>query len=702
MKPGEPGLPVRPLTRVRVRLLLLGLLTSLAIVAVALRLSYLTIVAKEEYESRGLVQYQQRFQLDARRGTIHDRNGRPLAESGEVDSLYAVPSAFTAAGAQEAAGPIARCLGIPRRRVFTRLSGEKDFVWLERKASPEAVRCIDALDIGGVHSVPESRRFYPKRRLASQVVGYVGMDNVGMGGVEYTLEQRIKGEPGSRVIWSDALKRRAGTRVEKRSLPGDSVYLTLDENLQYIAETELSAAVRESRSRSGIAIVMRSSTGEILAMASFPSFNPNRFGDAQEFQRRSRSVTDVYEPGSTFKIVGASAALEEGVTSEGERIDCGEGLIQVADRTIRDHRPFDVLTFREVVTQSSNIGMIRIGQRLGKSRLEAYVKAFGFGELTGVELPGESRGILRSADRWGPSTAASIAFGQEVSVTPLQMVTAANVIAASGYLMRPRIVLGISGSDGALVPALSPEPVRRVVSEGTARRMTDILIEVVEKGTGKNAAVPGYRVAGKTGTAQKAVPGGYSKTDFIASFVGFAPASRPEVTALVLLDSPHGDHSGSRAAAVFARIVERVLVHQGVPRDEEVIVRFAKVWPQTSPILPEGAAAIREASFSGPTGKSAPDVLGLSARDALARFVASGLVPEIEGSGFVVAQSPVAGLWLEPGIEAFLVLAPAAPGTPRPSLPAAPPAEAPRTIRVAAATDLALRTSLREGDEDFR
>jgi cell division protein FtsI (penicillin-binding protein 3) len=691
VKPGQSGEAVRPLTRVRVRLLLLGLSTSLAVVAVALRLSYLTIVAKEEYESRGLVQYQQRFQLDARRGAILDRNGRPLAESVEVDSLYAVPSAFTEERAQEAAGPIARCLGIPRRRVLARLSGEKDFVWLERKASSGVVSCVDALNVAGVHSVPESRRFYPKRRLASQVVGYVGMDNVGMGGVEYTLEPRIKGEPGSRVIWSDALRRRAGTRVEKRSVPGDSVYLTLDENLQYIAETELSAAVRESRARSGIAIVVRSSTGEILAMASFPSFNPNRFGDAQEFERRSRSITDVYEPGSTFKIVGASAALEEGVTSEDERIDCGEGLIQVADRTIRDHRPFDVLTFREVVSQSSNVGMIRIGQRLGKSRLEAYVKAFGFGELTGVELPGESRGILRSADRWGPSTAASIVFGQEVSVTPLQMVTAANVIAASGYLMRPRIVLGFSGSDGALVPALSPEPVRRAVSEETARRMTDILIEVVEKGTGKNAAIAGYRVAGKTGTAQKAVPGGYSKTDFIASFVGFAPASRPEVTALVLLDSPEGDHSGSRAAAVFARVVERVLVHQGVPRDEEEIVRFAKIWPQTGPILPEGAAAVREASLSGPTGKGAPDVLGLPARDALARFVASGLVPEIEGSGFVVAQSPAAGLWIEPGTEVLLVLAP---GARRPFAPAAPP-EAPETIRVALA-------SFREASEEFR
>jgi cell division protein FtsI/penicillin-binding protein 2 len=723
VKAGEGRQEVRPLTRVRVRLLLLGLCTSLAVTAVASRLAYLTIVAKEEYESRGLVQYQQRLKVDARRGTIHDRNGRALAESVEVDSLYAVPSAFTPERAQEVAGPIARCLGIPRRRALTRISGRKDFVWLERKASPEATRCVEALNVGGVHSVEESRRFYPKRRLASQVLGYVGIDNAGMGGVEYALEQRIKGEPGSRVIWSDALKRRAGTRVEKRPIPGESVYLTLDENLQYIAETELSAAVRESRSRSGIAIVMRPHTGEILAMASFPSFNPNRFNDSPESHRRNRSVTDVYEPGSTFKIIAAAAALEEGVTAEDERIDCGQGGIRIADRYIRDHKPFDVLTFRDVVTHSSNVGMIRIGQRLGKTRLDQYVRAFGFGEPTGVELPAESRGILRPAERWGPVTSASITFGQEVSVTPLQMVVAANVIATSGYLMRPRLVLAFGGSDGTILPALSPEPVRRVVSETTARRMTDILIEVVEKGTGKTAALPGYRVAGKTGTAQKAIPGGYSKTDFIASFVGFAPAYRPEVTALVILDSPDGDHSGSRAAAVFARIVERSLGQLGVPRDEEEVARFAKVWPQTEPILsmkPSGAteatAALRDASWSRPASAGAPEVLGLSARDALARFVAFGLVPRIEGTGFVVEQSPAAGLPLEPGIEARLILSHIATATPGPSAPSMAPREAPGAIRVAGVSRPAFapgasarpaeatrrRPAIREASEEFR
>jgi cell division protein FtsI (penicillin-binding protein 3) len=630
------------------------------------------------------------LKLDARRGTIHDRHGRALAQSVEVDSLYAVPSSFTPERAQEAAGPIARCLGLPKRKVLGQLQGRKDFAWLERKAGAEARRCIEALNVSGVHSVEESRRFYPKRRLAAQVLGYVGIDNEGMGGVEYALESRIKGEPGSRVIWSDALKRRAGTRVEKRSIPGDSVYLTLDENLQYIAETELSQAVRETRSRSGIAIVMRPSTGEILAMALSPSFNPNRFGDASELHRRNRAVTDVYEPGSTFKIVAAAAALEEGVTTEDERIDCGQGGIQIADRFIRDHRPFDVLTFRDVVTNSSNVGMIRIGQRLGRSRLESYVKAFGFGEPTGIELTAESRGILAPAESWGPVTSASITFGQAVSVTPLQMVAAANVFATSGYLMRPRLVLGFGGAEGESVPALTPEPVRRVISESTAKRMTAILMNVVEKGTGKSAALPGYRVAGKTGTAQKAIPGGYSKTDFIASFVGFAPALHPELTALVILDSPEGDHSGSRAAAVFARIVERSLVFLGVPRDEEEVARFAKVWPQTAPILSEEAspaAVMRPAAFSGIESSAAPDVVGLPARDALARFVAAGLVPEIGGSGFVIEQTPAAGQWLEEGTDARLVLGLAPPER----APAPAPLVAPGPTRVAGVSHSAAR-----------
>jgi cell division protein FtsI/penicillin-binding protein 2 len=662
------------LTRLRVRLLILGLSTALAVVAVSGRLLWVTFVLGDSLRARGELQQQQTLKLDARRGTVLDRNGRELAVSVEVESVYAVPTALTGSEAREAAARLGNCLGVSKSRIAARLEGKKNFVWLERKADPETVRCVRALNIAGVGFLEESRRFYPKRRLASQILGYVGIDNEGMGGVEYALQDEIKGDPGRRIIWTDALRRRAGSWVDKPSVPGRSVYLTIDENIQYIAETELAAAVRESRSKSGIAILMRPHTGELLALASYPSFNPNRYQDSPEGYRRNRSVTDVYEPGSTFKIVAASAALEEGVVTEDERIDCGSGSIAIEDHLIRDGHPFDVLSFREVVQKSSNVGMIRIGQRLGKERFEAYIRAFGFGDPTGIELPAESRGILRPSSSWGPVSAASITFGQEVSVTALQMITAANVVAASGYLMRPRLVLAFGASEGAGRAAVRPEPVRRVLREETARRMRDILTGAVDEGTGQRASIEGYRVAGKTGTAQKAVLGGYSKSEYIASFVGFAPANRPEITALVILDSPQGDHSGSRAASVFARVVERALSYLGVQRDDESVARFAKVWPQSAPILgaptlsAPGSVLMEVGASSKATGSparsrtvEAPDVLGLPSRDALARFVAAGLVPDLVGEGYVVNQSPLPRDTIEPGARARLVLAPSPP-----------------------------------------
>lgn len=664
------------------RLVLLALLTSLWVLAIGGRLFYLTVSMRDTLQERAELQHQHTLKLDPRRGTIQDRNGRELATSVEVESVYAVPKAFSGPHIDEASERLASCLSLSRANIASRLAGGKSFVWLERKANPRTVDCVRELNVDNVGFLPETRRFYPKRSLASQVLGYVGIDNEGMSGVEYALEEEIRGEPGRRIIWTDAKNRRAASRVEARPEAGRAAYLTIDENLQYIAETELEAAIRESRSKSGIALVMRPSTGELLAMASFPSFNPNRYGDYPAGHWRNRAVTDVYEPGSTFKIVAAAAALEENVANEDERIDCGGGRIRVASRVIRDSRYFDVLTFREVVEKSSNVGMIRIGQRLGKERLEAYIHAFGFGALSGIELPGESRGILRPSDAWGPVTLASISFGQEIGVTPLQMVTAANVIATSGYLMRPRLLLGFGGADGDLETPLAPVPVRRVIEAETARRLTELLVGAVERGTGQRARIEGYRVAGKTGTAQKAVRGGYSKTDFVASFVGFAPADRPALTALVILDSPEGDHSGSRAAAVFARIVRRSLRHLRVAPDEEPPVRIAKIWPQTGPIVDVadsangegrepapsfhrrrvaevstgGAGLAEEPGIEPGTEDLTPDVSGLPARDALARLVSRGIVPELVGTGFVVEQSPAAGERLEPGTRVRLYL----------------------------------------------
>jgi cell division protein FtsI (penicillin-binding protein 3) len=628
-------------------------------------LVYLQVVARPSLQERAELQHQHTLKIDPTRGTIYDRMGRELAVSVEVESVYASP--VTLEDPEASGQALVSCLGGSPATRADRLRSEKRFVWVERKVDPGAADCVRTLGLPGVRLVPEARRFYPKRAVAAHVLGYVGIDNEGMSGVEYALEDEIRGEPGRQIIWTDARNRRAASRVEALPSPGRDLYLTLDETLQHIAETQLEQAVRDSGAKHGIAILMQPETGELLAMAVVPGFNPNCYGNYPDSHWRNRAVTDAYEPGSTFKIIPAAAALEEGVTTEDERIDCGRGTIRVGESWIHDHKVFDVLTFREVVEHSSNVGMIRISQRLGKERLSRYVRAFGFGETTGVRLPAESRGILRKTSTWGARTIASIAFGQEIAVTPLQMVTSVNAIAASGYLMRPRLIREIRSPEGALLMKFEPEPVRRIVSRETASRVTDILVGVVERGTGSRAAIPGYRVAGKTGTAQKADPGGgYSKTDFVASFVGFVPAHRPQLTALVILDSPDGDHTGARAAAVFAAIMRRSLSYLGVAPDEDRrAVRMVLRWPEQLPLGAEpsarhaGWAKVERVAFgdsSTATGVRVPALYQLPARDAVARLVAARLTPRLSGSGWVVSQVPTAGEVVAPGSSCTLIL----------------------------------------------
>ena len=659
----------RNLARARFRVTLLALLSTLWVSGLVGRLAYLQIYARHSLQERAEIQQQHTMKIDPTRGTIYDRNVRLLAVSVDVESVYAVPRAIEDPGAT--ANRLGSCLSLDIGELSARLASDKSFLWVDRKVDPATADCVRGLGLSGVHFLPETRRFYPKRRLAAHVLGYVGMDNEGMSGVEYAFEKEIRGEDGRQIIWSDARNRPAASRVEKLPQPGRNIYLTIDETLQYVAETELEAAVDESGSKGGLAILLRPETGEILAMAAVPGFNPNRYGDFHPSTWRNRSVTDAYEPGSTFKIITAAAALEEGVVTEDERIDCGRGSIEIGERLIRDHQVFDVLTFREVLERSSNVGMIRIGQRLGRERLEAYVRAFGFGEPTGVGLSAESRGILRDVSEWWPVTVAAISFGQEIAVTTLQMVTAVNAVAASGYLMRPILVKEIRSPRNEALTSAAPSPVRRVVSMETAARLSDILVGAVERGTGRRAAVPGYTVAGKTGTAQKAAPeGGYSKTDFVASFVGFAPAGAPELTALVLLDSPTGDHSGSRAAGVFARIVERSLRYLGVPpdvpREEEGArsIKLASRWPRQERLEKtnggSGARSIPVAHAAfGPRVSATirmPSLAGLPARDAVARLIAANLSPALMGSGWVIDQDPPAGSPMDPGSRCLVFL----------------------------------------------
>ncbi len=652
--------------RVHLRLALFGLVSSLWVGALAARLVYLQTVARPSLQDRAELQQQHTLKLDAIRGTIFDRNERELAVSIEVESVYAVPPSIE--DKEKVARELASCLGGDAAELTKRLTTEKRFLWVKRKADPTKIDCIRNLEPTGVNFLPESRRFYPKRAVASHLLGYVGMDNEGMSGVEYALEDDIRGEPGRQIIWTDARQRRAASRVEKRPLAGRDVYLTIDETLQHIAESSLERAVRESGAQRAMAILMRPETGEILALAAVPFFNPNRYQDYPADHWRNRAVTDVYEPGSTFKVITAAAAIEEGVVSEEERIDCGRGSIQVGSEVIRDHKVFDVLTFREVLQFSSNVGMIRISQRLGKERMERYIHAFGFGEPTRIDLPSESRGILRPATRWGARTLASIAFGQEIGVTPLQMVTAVNAIAASGYLMRPQLLREIRSPDGEVLLKFEPEPVRRVVSRETAARLTEILVNVVAAGTGVRASVAGFTVAGKTGTAQKAAPGGgYSKTDYVASFAGFVPAERPELTALILLDSPTGDHTGGRAASVFAEIVEASLHYLGVPPERNIgAAPMVARWPQQAPITTRPSPERRDwnpvsravVGGSIPNGIRVPNLYGLPARDAVARAIGMRLSPKLVGSGWVVGQEPPAGRIVGQGTRVTLILGP--------------------------------------------
>jgi cell division protein FtsI (penicillin-binding protein 3) len=655
----------RYVKRVRLRLALLGLASTLWVGALVGRLVYLQTVARSSLQERAELQQQATLKHDSTRGTIFDRNGNELAVSVEVESVYAVPS--TVEDAEKTATALTSCLGGSPRKLQERLRSKKQFLWVKRKVSPEEADCVRKLELPAVDFLPEARRFYPKRGVAAHVLGFVGMDNEGMSGVEYANESDIRGEPGRQIVWMDARKRRAASRVEKSPSPGRDIYLTLDETLQHIAEQSLARAARETGSKRAMAILMRPETGEILAMAVVPGFNPNRYDAYPAARWRNRTVADAFEPGSTFKIIPAAAALEEGVASEEERIDCGRGTIRVGRQLIHDHKVFDVLTFREVLELSSNVGIIRIAQRLGKERLDTYIRRFGFGETTGVNLPAESRGLLSPVSGWGLRTTASIAFGQGIGVTPLQMTAAVNAIAASGYLMRPRLVREIRSPEGEVLVGFEPEPVRRVVSRETAARMRDILVGVVERGTGKRAFIPGYRVAGKTGTAEKAKPGGgYSKTDFIASFVGFVPAERPELTALVLLDSPSGDHSGSLAAGVFASIVEPSLHYLGSPPmgGREAVPVLAR-WP-AMPAFPEAPITIQPrrpmatqavvGNFSRAGEVRMPALFGLSARDAVARLVAVGLVPKLYGSGWVTGQDPSPGSSLGPGMPCTVIL----------------------------------------------
>ncbi len=571
------GRTLRPTDRspLRQRIVLMALGALLWAGGVEARLVYLQVHQAEAMRDQARSQQQQVQRLAARRGMLYDRNGRELAMSIEVDSVYAVPAKIRNP-ARTAAALAAILEPDPRRRpgreaaLHERLNAPKSFVFIERKVDPAIRARIEALGLEGVGFEREHKRFYPHGSLAAHVLGIVGMDNNGMEGIEHALDARIHGRDGRLFALVDARRKHFLQRVQSEMQPGNSAVLTIDTTIQHIAERELAAAMRTSGARWGSVVVMEPSTGDILAMANEPTFNPNRFGDVPREVRINRAVEAAYEPGSTFKVITMAAALERGLVEPHEVIDCGNGSIRVRGITIRDHKRFDRLSATEVLEQSSNIGAIRIGLRLTSDELYETIRRFGIGRRTGVALPGEAYGVLRDPSAWSGVSQASLSFGQEVAVTPLQMLTAIAAVGNGGVLQPPRILLRELDPEGRVVEEFPPAEGSTILGPSTVRSLLRMMRLVVEEGTAKGARMSGYSAAGKTGTAEKIGPDGtYAANRYIATFAGFTPADHPELAILVLLDEPKGSlyHGGDVAAPVFRRIAYPALQSLGVPPD---------------------------------------------------------------------------------------------------------------------------------------
>ena len=550
-----------------------------AFILIIVRLVNLQVLQAAELTLKADRQHQKNVTLEGARGTIYDRNSKVLAMNMEVPSVFGVPVSLNPT---VTARSLSSVLHVKAAEIEKKLKQEKHFVWLARKLEPEQGRRLERLSLDGVGVVMEGRRFYPKGPLLSHVLGFAGMDDRGLEGVELRYEQYLRGEKRAVVLQRDALGRAVFPKGlnEEGAAAGHSLTLTVDEVIQYIAEKELDEAVSRSNAKSGTVIVMNPKTGEVLAMAVSPRFDPNAVAALVPDRWRNRALTDTYEPGSTMKTMIAAAALEEKVMTPGSMIYGENGQLSIANTVIHDHEKLGWMTFAQMIQKSSNIGAAKVGIALGEWRVFDYLKEFGFGEKTGVDLPGETSGLLRGPRQWGKRSLASISMGQEIGVTPLQMVTAMSAIANGGVLMKPYVVSEVRNAKGQLMAQTMPQAKRRIVSLDTARTLTTLLEGVVTIGTGGKAGIPGYRVAGKTGTAQKVDPrtGAYSSTLLVGSFLGYVPAENPRLAMIVVIDEPKGEGWGGVVAApVFRRIGEQVLNYLGVAVDEPVKLAMAGV-----------------------------------------------------------------------------------------------------------------------------
>ena len=630
--------PIKNKTKRRIQIILI--LVSMAFAGLFCRLIWIQLFKGEELQKMA---YESRFrdvEIEAKRGVISDRKGRPLAISITTDSFYANPPQIEEGQEAEIAAQLSAILGISQTEILNQITKEQAFVWIQRKVDKDKAEAIKKLDIKGVHSVEEPERVYPKGTLLANVLGFVGMDNNGLNGVEASYDKVLSGTPGTLMVEYDSKNQRIPEATQKYIAPedGSSLALTIDETIQYIAERELKKMVETSQpDRAGI-LVMEPKTGRILAMAESPTFDPNAYNEYDENTWKNFLISDVYEPGSTFKTVVMSGALEEGVVRLQDSFYCG-GAIKVKGGTIRCWRtghPHGNESFAEGVQNSCNPVFVTIGLKMGQELFYKYLNGFGFGQKTGIDLPGEGTGLVVSKDRCTELDLATMSIGQANAVTPIQLLTAFCAISNGGNLMKPQIVQEIRDASGNVIETIEPEVVRKVISSETSKTVMTVLETVVSQGTGKTAYTEGYRAGGKTGTAQKIIPGGgYSATDFIPSFMGVAPTNDPQIVCLVIADNPKvGPHTGSAVCApVFHAVVRDTLSYLKVPTQ----------------VIPE------QVSASSLQSVLVPAQVGKELAAAVSEIEQLGLKASVIGEGTqVIAQLPLAGTQMLKGNSVVL------------------------------------------------
>lgn len=627
-----------PNVRLRKRIVMLFLGSVLAVLFLAGRLAYLQLIRGDELRVEALDNRLRDVTVQAKRGAIVDRNGHELAISISADSVYAVPAEIP--DPETVAQVLADELGRSYTDIYQRITRDVSFVWVERKVPDEVARRLRELNLPGIYFTQESRRLYPKGTLAAHILGISGIDSQGLEGIEFVYDEELRGQDGSIRVEFDARSREIPQATQQYVPPvdGNTLQLTIDENIQYIAERELERAMAAHQAKAGYVIVMDPRTGELLALAIRPTFDPNRYNDYPAEVRRNRAVSDVLPPGSSFKPITAAAAIEEGTISPATPL-YDPGYFKVPGHTIRNwnYQGLGSTTFAEGFQESSNTIFANVAlNHLGAEKFYQYLRAFGLMDKTGIDLPGEARGLYPPQDQARPVDIAVMGFGQTLTVTPIQMISAIAAIANDGVLMRPLIAKALFTPDGKKIKEFRPQPVRQVISAETARTVRNLMRLVVEKGTGTRAQIQGYAIGGKTGTSQKVVDGRLAPGHYLSSFIGIAPIDDPRIVVYVVIDEPQGIYYGGWVAApVFAQVARDVLHYLEVEPDYS---------HDTEPVAPMGEPTL------------VPDVAGLTVEEAEKVLQYAGFTTEVHGDGPVVTgQFPTAGARIRPGSKVVLV-----------------------------------------------